>query len=39
MGFFALAGPYSAIAFAMLGVVVFKAGKTEPDESEKFAIA
>ena len=29
MGYFVLAGPYSAIAFALLGLVVYKAGEDE----------
>jgi hypothetical protein len=28
-GFFALAGPYSAVAFALLGLVVFKSDEAE----------
>ena len=39
MGYFALAGPYSAVAFILLGVVVFKADEDEQDVVTKVAVA
>ncbi len=39
MGFFVLAGPYSAVAFALLGLLVYKAGEDEQNMVAKVAVA
>jgi hypothetical protein len=38
-GYFVLAGPYSAIAFALLGLVVFKANEDEQSAVPEVAVA
>jgi hypothetical protein len=39
LGYFQLAGPYSAIAFSILGLVVFKAGEAQNDIVTEVAVA